>query len=105
MCPDIGLFFLFYQLQRHRADEFVKIIRHIWPEERHHPRLITAQMIITRTNNIANVVSVEAGYDCVGTARAQEILDPQRQLAAEITRRGNPDRVVETEHLDEAGSC
>src|ERR1017187_1690461 len=93
---------LVYQYERHASDQLIKVIRHVGTEEGHQPGLVTAQVIVARGNHVANIVAVEAGDDSAASTGPQEILDSQRQLAAEVTWGRDPYRIVEAKHLQKA---
>src|ERR1035438_1780125 len=76
---------LVHQCERHASDQLIKVIRHVWTEKGHQPGFVTAQVIVARGNYVANIVAVEAGDDSAAFTGPQEILDSQRQLAAEVT--------------------
>src|SRR5437764_12636438 len=84
------------QLQGQGADEFVEIIRDVRAEEGHEPRFVAVEVIVAGGNDVADVVTVEAGDNRIEAPGVQEIFDAQRELAAEVTGGGNPDGIVES---------
>ena len=77
------------------AREFHQVVRHLRTEEGHHPRLIAIQFVIPARDDVADVISIEAGDADSDLPRAEGILELNGQLAAEIAWCANPNSIVQ----------